>query len=128
MLELTDVLAESFDIVKGLLLGDEAKVLFLKRKGTTESFEDVVEVTAGWRSRYSEFFGTTTFDIADVTQEFTTSMSKATHLVVKDTGLVGMNNGLYEMQPETAAPDSDHPYWRVRARSLGRKYVSGQEA
>lgn len=127
MLELTEVLAESFDIIRGLLIGEGAKFTLLKEKGDTEAFETIAEVASGWRPKYSEFFGNTTFEVADITAEFAAKVRASDHLVVTDSGVESMNNFIFEMLDETAAPDADKPYWRIRAKSLGRKYLAGEE-
>lgn len=127
MLELTEVLAESFDIIRGLLIGEEAKFTLLKEKGDTQAFEEIAQVTSGWRAKYSEFFGNTTFEVADISSEFAAKVRASDHLVISGSGVESMNDFIYEMLDETAAPDADKPYWRIRAKSLGRKYVGGEE-
>lgn len=127
MLELTDVLAETFDIIKGLLIGEGAKFKLLREAGDTETFEDVIEVAVGWRPKYSEFFGNTTLEVADVTTDFASKVKESTHLVITGSGVPSLNNVIYELLAETTAPDADRPYWRIRVRSVGRKYVGGEE-
>jgi len=127
VLELTEVLSETFDIIKGLLLGDEAKFKLLKEKGDDETFEEIAEVTVGWRAKYSEFFGATTVEVADITEAFAAKVKGSTHIVITNAGVPSLNNVINEMLDETAAPDADKPYWRIRIKSLGRKYVGGEE-
>lgn len=128
-LELTEVLSESFDIIRGLLIGEGATFKLLREIGESQPYEEIRDVETGWRSRYSEFFGNTTFDVADVTSDLAADVDAATHLVVLGATIAGMNDMIYELLPDTAAPDSDHPFWRIRAKSTGRRYTgSGEEA
>jgi len=127
VLELTDVLSETFDIIKGLLVGDAAKFTLLKETGVIDNFDKIGDVTIGWRPRYSEFFGATTIEVADITEGFAAKVHDCTHIVITESGIPSMNDVIFEMLPETAAPDADKPYWRIRIKSLGRKYLSGVE-
>lgn len=126
--ELVADFGEAFDELREEFLGAEAKVVLLREEGKTKAFDDVVTVTSGWWSpKYSEFFGNSTFQIADVSQAFANQVRKASHLMVIDSAFPALNNTLHELASESAPPDSESPWWKLRAKPLGRKYIAEEE-
>lgn len=125
--EISSAMAEGLDALRETLVGDSAKLILLREDGASAAFENLATVESRWASKYSEFFGNTTFSIADLTSEFAAKVRKATHLVVTGADIPDLNNMIYETLAETAAPDANKPWWRIRAKSVGRKYVGTDE-
>lgn len=127
MLPLTEIKATEFNVKRELFLGKSATLILLREDGSTAAFSEVATVQAGWNPEFSDKFGNTTFHVADATIEFAGVVRKATHLVVTGSGLATLNDVIHETMAETSAPDAKKPWWRIRAKSVGRKYVSSAE-
>jgi hypothetical protein len=125
--EIVEDIAEGFDEARGELLGHDAKLVLLEEDDEGESgapFIQVRVVESGWFPKFSEFFGTTTFMVADISEVFGADVNnRTTHVTVTGSDIPALNNLLHELAPETAAPTGDKPFWRIRAKSLGRRYV-----
>lgn len=119
--------ARGFDEIRIQLLGVNAKLVLLKEDGSTKAFDELQVIEAGWNPEFSTFHGTSTFNVADVTASTGANVRKATHLIMRDTELKVSNNILYELKSETAAPDANIPWWRIRASGLMRRYVAPEE-
>lgn len=122
-------MGQGFDALRQTLIGDSAQLILLREDGVSAPFATSATITSGWFAEFSEEFEATVFNVADITESFSTLMSKreATHLVVTGSDLPHLNNLIHETQAETAAPDGSNPYWRIVAKSVGRKYVSSEE-
>jgi hypothetical protein len=125
--DISEATGEAFDALRETLIGDSANLILLREDGTSAPFEVIATITSGWNSEYSEFFGNDTFNVADLTAEFGQKVRKTTHVVVTGADLPDLNNMLYKTQEGTAGPDADSPFWRIRAKSVGRRYVSADE-
>lgn len=109
-------------------LGSDAKLVFLRQDGEAEAFKPPIrQQVDGWYPTFSEFFGTMTFSVADISDQFFTDVRKSTHIMVIDSVLPALNQTLYELQEDTISPTGLEPWWRLRAKSLGRKYIATQE-
>lgn len=119
--------AEGFDEIRKEILGPRAVLVLLRDDGGAKAFTELSVVEAGWYSEFSRFHGTTTFHVADLSTATAANFRKATHLIVRDSALVVLNNVLHEMKAETAPPSPDIPWWKVRAEPMNRKYVAPEE-
>lgn len=119
--------AKGFDEVRKALLGDNAKLVLLQEEGTTVPYNQLQIITSGWYPEYSSFFGNTTFHFADITGLTGNNIRNASFLMMIETFLEAMNNVVYEMKPETAPPDSNTPWWRIRASTTNKKYIPPNE-
>lgn len=120
-------MAEGFDALRETLIGDAASLILLREDGTSAPFETVATITTGWNSEFSEFFGNTVFNVADLTAEFAAKVRKTDHLVVTGADIPDLNNMIHQTLENTAAPDADNPWWRIVAKPVGRKYVATEE-
>lgn len=125
--EISSAMGEGFDALRETLIGDAASLVLLREDGTSAPFETIATITVGWFSEFSEFFGNTVFNVADLTADFAAKVRKADHLVVTGADLPDLNNMIHETLENTAPPDADNPYWRIVAKPVGRKYVSAEE-
>lgn len=117
-----------FDRKRARAEGKDAQLILLREDGESAPFTQEFAVeTGGWCSEFSEFFGNTTFNVADITDEFAAAVKKATHLVVINSGMATLNDLIHETLAETAPPAGDKPWWRIRAKPVGRKYVATEE-
>ena len=119
--------ALAFNDLRTELLGVNAKLVLLEEDGETHAFNDLQIITTGWYPEYSTFFGNSTFHVADVTAATAKNIRKASFVVIRDANLVTYNNVLFEMKSDTAPPDSNIPWWRIRAEYVSRKYVPPEE-
>lgn len=130
MIPLTKIKGKEFDVLRKLFLGKDAQLVLLREDGSTAAFETLATIASGWHSKFSEFFGNQSFYVADITTNFGSFSGpgrKVTHLMVVNSKLPTLNNVLHETLAETAAPDASKPWWRIRAKSVGRKYVGTDE-
>jgi len=125
--EISEAMGEGFDALRETLIGDAAKLVLLRQDGGSAPFETIATIETGWHPEFSEFFGNTVFSVADLTAEFAAKVRKADHLVVTGSDIPDLNNMIHETLDDTAAPDSDNPFWRIVAKSVGRKYVATVE-
>jgi len=125
--EIVAALAEGFNAIRNELVGVNAQLVLLKEDGGAAPYVVLLTRDGEWYPKFSEFFGTTTFNVAAVDVEFAALVRKTTHLMIIDGDIPSLNNILHEMQAETAAPVGDKPYWRIRAKSVGRKYIQSEE-
>lgn len=118
--------ANGFDEIRRQLLGNNARLVLLKetdRESKDEpEFEIVKAFSEGWYPKYSEFFGTTTFNIADIHQLTAQKIRESSHLIVVNSNLSSINNLLHELTTDTAIPTPDKPIWGIRAKSTGCLY------
>lgn len=122
MSELTAEIAEAFDEAREELLGPEAKLLLLKAQGAPQPYLVLEALTLGWSVYFSEFHGTTTFQVARDDIEFNAVATQATHVMVIDSNSASLNNQLHTINGETTFPAGVDPYWRIRAEVVGRRY------
>lgn len=109
-------------------LGSDAKLIFLRQDGEETPFKPAIRTQeAGWYPTFSEFFGNMTFSVADISDEFFVDVRKTTHVIVIDSVLPAVNNTIFELLEETVSPTGLEPWWRLRAKSLGRKYIAEEE-
>src|SRR6266480_4015561 len=127
MIPLTQIKAIDFNVRRELFLGKSANLILLREDGAAAAFSAVATIATGWNPEFSDKFGNTTFHVADISADFGALVRKATHLVVTGSGLQTLNDMIHETMAETAAPDADKPWWRIRAKSVGRKYVASEE-
>lgn len=128
-MDLTGAFGKGFDAKRKILLGKDAKLVLLAERDGDDGapFNTVRTVLTGWTSKFSEFFGTTTFKVANISESFGADVRNSTHVMVTDSKMPALNNTLHELQTETAPPDGDKPFWRVRAKSVGRKFIPPDE-
>jgi hypothetical protein len=114
-------IAEAFDESRAELYGESSKVMLLKENGVTKAFDIIATVETGWTAEFSEFFNTTTVDIADVTEAFANKVRKSTHLIIISSDNAALNNTLFEFQDGTQPPLGAEAYWKIRAKSLNKR-------
>jgi hypothetical protein len=120
--------ASGFDASRGVLIGKDAKLVFLRETGTTVPFSVELTLPNKWDVEFSEKQGDATFKIADITSEFAMIVRKSTHFMVIDSDNPGLNNVLHEkLGDEVKPPLGDEPFWKVGAHSLNRVYVAPEE-
>lgn len=116
--------SRQFDRERNRQHGPAAVFVLLKSgDGEGAALTVVRRVATGWNSKYSTFFGNTTFSVADTSEAMAADVRKSTHLVVVGSKITGLNGALHELVSETAPPDGDSPWWKIRALSVGRKFV-----
>jgi hypothetical protein len=125
--DISEAMAEGFDALRETLIGDSASLVLLREDGVSGPFETIATITAGWHSEFSEFFGNTVFNVADLTAEFAAKVRKTDHLIVTGTDIPDLNNMIHETLENTAPPDAGNPWWRIVAKPVGRKYVASAE-
>jgi hypothetical protein len=113
-----------------LYFGEDAVLNFLREDagdGGSVPFESLLVLPDKWDAKFSEFFGTTTFRIADLTAEFAAIVANSTHLMITGSSNAALNNMLYEFLPETQPPLQKDAFWKIRTKSLGRRYFAPVE-
>jgi hypothetical protein len=75
----------------------------------------------GWLPEFSEFFGTTTFQVADVSDVFGAKVRDSSHLMVVNSDNAGLNNVLFEIVDGTQPPLGTDAFWKIRGRSLSKR-------
>lgn len=127
ILQIAQDFGEGFDEVRKTLLGPDAKLVLLKEKGDTTTFDTVDTIESAWQLEFSEFLGASTFKVADISVEFGKKVRGSDHLMVIDSKLPELNNTIFETLAETSSPSTNVPWWSIRAQGLGRKYIDSQE-
>lgn len=121
--DFTDDFAQGFDDIRNELLGVTANLVLLEEDGESQAFNVLQTVRTGWYPEYSTHFGNTTFHIADITADTGKNIRKTSFVAIMESDLEVNNGILFELKPETAQPDTNIPWWRVRAQAVSRRYV-----
>lgn len=127
VVDISQDFAQGFDAIREALLGADAKLILLQEEGHTIPFSQLQVIKTGWYPEYSSFFGNTTFHVADISEPTADNIRNASFVMQIDSLLPGINNVLFEIKPETAPPDSNKAWWRVRGTTTTRKYIPPQE-
>jgi hypothetical protein len=117
--------ADGFDAEREALFGADAKLLLLKLDGGDKEYATVETLTSSWSAYFSEYYGSTTFQVARADDDFnnTVSDSEVSHVMVIDSDNEALNNEPHEINRETTIPAGVEPFWKIRAKSIGRKFV-----
>lgn len=118
---IASALAVGFDAIRKALHGANAKLILLKEDGGAKAFDVVETLGSAWLPEFSEFFGTTTFQVADVTEEFGAKVRRTSHLIVVNSDNAALNNALFEVVEGTQPPLGAEAYWKIRAKSTSRR-------
>lgn len=120
--ELVPDIAEGFDVAREELIGAEAKLLLLRLDGGEKAYKIITTIDASWFAKFSEYFGTTTFSVANIEAEFGAMVRKSSHVTVTGSDLEALNNELFRIKPDTQPPLGSEPFWKIRAEATGDKY------
>lgn len=121
--DITAAYAEGFDAIRSELLGLEAALLLLRTDGGAQKFRTLLSLSDGWAAEFSEFFGSTTFKVARDEDEFNAAAREASHVIVVNSERTALNNQLFEVDSSSTIPAGVDPYWRIRAKQIGKRYV-----
>jgi hypothetical protein len=121
--DLAEAYSEVFDVKRGVFVGESAKLLLLKMDGTTRPYAVVEQVDTGWTAEFSDFFGSTTFKVADISAAFASKVNETAFLVVVDCDNEALEGQLHAVNRETTRPAGVDPFWRIRATATGKRYV-----
>lgn len=128
MPDLTRAYSRGFDAKRRAFLGPNAKLVLLKVKGDVKAFDVVGTIEKGWMGNFSEFFGASTFRIADSSSATAALIRRASHVMVVDSEKPALNNVVFAGDGKAQPPLQD-PYWSFVATSEKRTYypTGGQE-
>jgi hypothetical protein len=115
--------AEGFEALRAELFGLEAALLLLKAVGGAQKFRTLLALSEAWAAEFSEFFGSTTFQVARDDDEFNAAAKEASHVIVVGSERAALNNQLFEVDSSSTIPAGIEPYWRIRAKQSGGRYV-----
>lgn len=121
--DITAAFAEGFDALRSELFGLEADLLLLQTDGGAQKFKSLLALSSAWAAEFSEYFGSTTFQVARDDDEFNAAAKDATHVVVVNSERPALNNQLFEVDSSSTIPAGVEPYWRIRAKQTGGRYV-----
>jgi hypothetical protein len=128
MQALSQAFAKSFDAVRRILLGRDAKLVLLRETETAAQYKTLAVIDAGWNMPdFNDYFGTQSFYVADLSQAFANKVRRITHLVIVNSIIPALNDQLYELTPETAPPGGLRPYWTLMAKSISKRFVPSME-
>lgn len=121
--DITGAYADGFDAIRAELFGEQADLLLLKADGGGQKFRTLLTLVAGWTAEFSEFFGSTTFQVARDDDEFNAAAREASHVIVVKSERPALNNQLFEVDSSSTIPAGVEPYWRIRAKQTGKRYI-----
>ena len=121
--EIAEAYAEAFDAERELLVGESAVLLLLKVDGAATAYGVLAEVAGGWAAEFSDFFGSTTFNVARADAEFASLVNEAAYVAVAGGDNESLEGQLHAINRETTRPAGVDPYWRIRATPTGKRYV-----
>jgi hypothetical protein len=119
----TRQVAKFFDRERRRHIGEDAKLLLLKTDGALAPFAVVVQVDSAWNTEFSDFFGSTTFNVARNDAEFAAQVGEASYAMVVDSDKEALNNQLFAINRETTRLAGVDPYCRIRATETGKRYL-----
>jgi hypothetical protein len=121
--DITAAYAEGFDAIRSELFGLQADLLLLKTDGGSQKFKTLLTLSAAWSAEFSEYFGSTTFQVARDDDEFNAAARDASHVVVLNSERAALNNALFEVDSSSTVPAGVDPFWRIRAKQTGGRYL-----
>jgi hypothetical protein len=119
----TALKAKFFDRERRRLLGEGAVLVLLKIDGSVAPFAELTRVEAAWSARFSDEFGSTTFQVATTDADFAAQVDEAAFVAVTDCDNETLEGQLHAINRETTRPAGVDPYWRIRATPTGKRYV-----
>jgi hypothetical protein len=119
----TALKAKFFDREKRRHIGEGASLVLLKIEGSAQPYSELARVASGWFAKFSDYFGSTTFQVADTSAEFAAQVGEAAFLAVIGSQNETLEGQLHAINRETTRPAGVDPYWRIRATPTGKRYV-----
>lgn len=121
--DITAAYAEGFDAMRAELFGPQADLVLLKTDGGAQKYRTLLTLSSAWAAEFSEFFGSTTFQVARDDDEFNAAVKESSHVLIVNSERAALNNQLFEVDSSTTVPAGVDPYWRIRAKQVGGRYT-----
>jgi hypothetical protein len=120
--EILSDIAEAFDEAREEFFGPDAKMLCLQFDNETQQFAVLETIQSGWNAYFSEYYGTTTFQVAKDNHDFTQKITEVSDVVVIDSTNLSLNNVLFKLKKDTQPPFGTEPFWKIRAGATSNRY------
>lgn len=113
--EIVKATGQGFDEERKILNADDTSAFLLVRKGQTDDFSILIQLSIGWKNRFSEFREQMNLEIA--------TLDDLVKIAIRKCSDMSIDGHVYEIDnKDKFPPDGDHPQWRLFGTKTGEMF------